>query len=1056
MSFVLRSRALGLGGGGAAAAWSLLALVALSSGCAEEPPLVVEAQEPAGAVAAPPPFATPPHAPFGPQRTPPVGVTVPMEALTLNTPEETGRYDLGLGKPRPSPEEVAAAVARAHGVLAADVEGTRRLLAEQARYLEAAGPAAGVGAADEAARAKLKQQLMPLDAGPRIAGTAARVRDLDATPIFQIPFTVPAGVGYTVSTSGLAPATADTVLHVLDVTNAAAPFFIAGNDDSGGTLASSVSIPATAAARTLRVLVRGYSTTRNGTATLSVQSTSGGGGFSQPVVFGGNVYATNRTLLTSGHVMTVEQPGGSADTVLLVVSGAAANAVAFDDDSGVDRMAWLHLFSDCPSCVLVVGSYFSTYDGKATLIWDEDAHAAACDADGMGDALELAVGADPCRDDSDGDGLPDGLEVVGAVENGAAAAVKLPRYGADPTRQDVFVELDWTPCSGDCGPASELDYFRMTADRALATAAFYAPEVALHLDTGVPNADPATQTIFNDWGGARRIPAADCNQLAPGRAGIFHHVSLVMKDGGGQGDQPGSCVRFSSSAPEIVAHELGHNLGLDHGGSIAAGRANYKPHYRSMMNYAYVGLGFSRGRFANAALNPTSLDESFGLGTSDLAAIDFLTQWPWFYSVSSSGAVDWNRDGIYAPPGTRVRAAIGLAGEAADQLSFGRNVLTASNHPVGAWTRTTAGAATFALVTRRISDGALELRTAAGSSFASCENLSSSCVSWSPARTAAPRVIATMGGSAAPAVARFTPAGGGDRLMVVATNASGQLFYTIGTLTSSTASSWTSPLGLPGAPLSDRDPALVVQDGVVSLLARTTNGVVKRWDYNPATAAWSGGAIQLWANGAQIVVGPGVAVTRGYQRDLAAPQTYALFPTLNGLLQFARFDTATARWILMQVFPAAHYTLDRPSLIYVPHSAATPAIGRFYLSATRDHGDPYMRRQTVLVPTSGNDASPTASGGRLEFWWQAAYLGNEWLQANGGAQLVYDVGFDDHVRALLTYAPFDPSIGAQRAKETLFLPLADGIFNLTQRDENDFTRMAAFMSCSLHGGCVDF
>lgn len=1037
--------------------WSLLAAASLLAGCADEPSSEGDSPEgkapDADAAARHPADAAcaikggDPHA-------------VSMETVRLNTPEETGRYDRGFDKPPPAPEEMAAAVAAAS---ATSKVADPALLAEQQRYLEAwrklREDRLAAGGESEEERGALKQRLIPpapLPGGDfAITGTAARVRDLDATPIFGTSIGANAGVGYTITTSNLAPATADTVLHVLDMTDPNAPFFIGGNDDSGGTLASSVVVAPSSSYRVLRVVVRAFVTARNGTATLTV-TRSAGGGSSQSIVFGGNTFVPSTALAAQAHVMTVEQAGGSPDTVLLVTSGGAANAISLDDDNGVGAMSWLHLNSACSSCTIVVGSYSSSSNGKTTLIWDEDAHApTVCDADGMSDALDRALGTDPCKTDTDGDGLTDGAEVIGLVETAAGPAVKLPMYGADPMRRDVFVELDWNACApGSCGPSNDPDYFRMTSDRALALAALYAPDVAMHLDTGVPNADPATRTIYNAWGGARRVAAEGCNNLAPERAGVFHHVSLVMKDGNGQGYQPGTCVLWSSSMPEVVAHELGHNLGLDHGGSIAAGRANFKLSYRSIMNYAYsyAGVGFSRGVFSSVGLNPIALDETRGLGTGENSSIAFVTQWPWLYTLGASGSIDWNRDGVISPSSSPVRAPLGFVPGAADQLSLHRNALAASNHPVGAWTRTTGGVSTFAMVTRRISNGSLELRTAPSSSFASCESFSSACATWSPAASAAPSLIVTLGGTLAPAVVRLT--GSPDRLLVVAPGATNQLTYTIGTLTSATTSTWTAPVGLPGSPVTDRDPALIEQGGVISLYARS-GGVLKRWDFNPTTQAWSAPVNQLWSNGTAVVPGTGIGLTRGYQRDLAAQQTYALIPDASGLLSFARYDTTSARWLTLPAFDQPLYTVDRPSLVYVPVLPSTPTRGRFHLSMTRANGDPWQHRAAMSSMTDGNDVSSSATTAKLKFAYPA-FLGNEWSQANGGAQLVYNLGFDDHVRALMTYSPYDWATGVQVPSQTQFLPLADGIYNQVQRDENDFTRMRSFLDCSLHGGCVDF
>ena len=59
----------------------------------------------------------------------------------------------------------------------------------------------------------------------------------------------------------------------------------------------------------------------------------------------------------------------------------------------------------------------------------------------------------------------------------------------------------------------------------------------------------------------------------------------------------GSAFTFSNGTPRVLSlvekalvfmHELGHNLGLDHGGDEDL---NFKPNYISIMNYAFGATG---------------------------------------------------------------------------------------------------------------------------------------------------------------------------------------------------------------------------------------------------------------------------------------------------------------------------------------------------------------------------------------------------------------------------------------------------------------------------------
>ncbi len=100
-------------------------------------------------------------------------------------------------------------------------------------------------------------------------------------------------------------------------------------------------------------------------------------------------------------------------------------------------------------------------------------------------------------------------------------------------------------------------------------------------------------------------------------------------------------------------HELGHTLGLRHGGTD---HRNWKPNYHSIMNYlwqtphrAYAGswvLNYSDKRFHT--LNENSLSESAGLGghVGHVVPVGgYRAQGDTVSFIREVGPVDWNRDG---------------------------------------------------------------------------------------------------------------------------------------------------------------------------------------------------------------------------------------------------------------------------------------------------------------------------------------------------------------------------------------------------------------------------
>jgi hypothetical protein len=95
-------------------------------------------------------------------------------------------------------------------------------------------------------------------------------------------------------------------------------------------------------------------------------------------------------------------------------------------------------------------------------------------------------------------------------------------------------------------------------------------------------------------------------------------------------------------------HELGHALGLRHGGDT---HMNYKPNYHSVMNYLWQvpvagyaacwALDYSRRAFNT--LNENNLSEAAGIGGRANCCVPIGGSNGWL--APERGAVDWNRDG---------------------------------------------------------------------------------------------------------------------------------------------------------------------------------------------------------------------------------------------------------------------------------------------------------------------------------------------------------------------------------------------------------------------------
>ncbi|MEK6299369.1 MAG: PKD domain-containing protein [Acidobacteriota bacterium] len=324
--------------------------------------------------------------------------------------------------------------------------------------------------------------------------------------------------------------------------------------------------------------------------------------------------------------------------------------------------------------------------------------------------------------DTDEDGLPDHWEMRGVDFGGGP--IDLAAMGASPTHKDIFVHAEWME------PNAGVTFRPKTsALNAVITAFRRAPVlnpdgqtgINLHIDAGPDSImDPRNgkkwkarslggnvhafqQFIvpFNGaqyvWSGFDQMKAAffDYTRRGP----VFHYALFANRYGLGDlsGGTSTGVSRGVPSSDLIVTlgarptpggthldqvgslmHELGHNLGLRHGGD--ENLPNYKPNYLSVMNYSYTLRGFVKANlklefnYSTRKLPPINdldelnLDESVGISDPD----NHRTIWfdqnhvrrlsgaspvvDWFFNglVEPSVAVDINGDGSPPAAGTNV------------------------------------------------------------------------------------------------------------------------------------------------------------------------------------------------------------------------------------------------------------------------------------------------------------------------------------------------------------------------------------------------------------------
>lgn len=281
--------------------------------------------------------------------------------------------------------------------------------------------------------------------------------------------------------------------------------------------------------------------------------------------------------------------------------------------------------------------------------------------------------------DTDGDALRDAWEVYGYdYDRDGIMDVNLPASRADPFHKDIFVEVDWMAKEkGETKSHYPLPGVMVRAIQTFADAPYANnPDgnagIKLHPELSNKVAhDQDLNPVISEFEAikAANFPKARENTHqyvifahgynAESSSGLAWESNFMVTLGAwGSGDT-------ANAEAGTFIHELGHNLGLLHGGSDGI---NYKPNYLSIMNYHFQIDGVYRdGKWGNYdyqreapyTLNEKALNESNGI----LYAKGYGTKWfdqdgkiritttikpiDWYYNgvINNSVAVDLNTDG---------------------------------------------------------------------------------------------------------------------------------------------------------------------------------------------------------------------------------------------------------------------------------------------------------------------------------------------------------------------------------------------------------------------------